>query len=101
MGTERRKQRRIPVRIDTHFKSTTKAGIGHVSDLSAGGCRLTSNVPLAPGDQAVLTLYFDRDGSMTVTGRVVSIGAKGIGIKFENLSSSIQHQFREMLYSLN
>ncbi|HYN06322.1 MAG TPA: PilZ domain-containing protein [Vicinamibacterales bacterium] len=101
MASERRKQRRIPVRIDSHWKSNSKSGMGHVSNLSAGGCRVTCGLPLAEGDQAVLTIYFDRDGAMTLSGRVVSTGPKGVGVKFENMTPSLRFQIGEILHSLN
>jgi len=101
MASERRKQRRIPVRIDTFCKGAAKAGMGRLADLSAGGCRITSSVPLAQGDQAVLTMYFGNDDSMTILGRVVSIGDKGIGLKFENVTPSLKFQIGEVLQSLN
>jgi hypothetical protein len=98
---ERRRQRRIPVRVDSYWKSLSKSGMGHVSDLSAGGCRVTCGLPLAVGDQTVLTLYFGSNGTMTLQGRVVSVGANGIGIKFEQMTSSLQYQIGEVLSSLN
>jgi hypothetical protein len=98
---ERRRQRRIPVRIDSYWKSMSKSGMGHVSNLSAGGCRVTCGIDLAVGDQTVLTMYFGQTGSMTLQGRVVTIGPKGIGIKFEKMTSSLQYQIGEVLGSLN
>jgi hypothetical protein len=97
MGAERRKKRRVSVRIDTFYKGTARAGIGQVSNLSASGCRMTSNVPLAPGDQVVLTFYFGKEGSITVLGRIVSIGSRGAGLKFENLTASLEYQLNEVL----
>jgi hypothetical protein len=97
MRAERRTKRRVSVRVDTHYKGTARAGIGQVSNLSAGGCRMTSNVPLAPGDQVVLTFYFGRQGSITVPGLVVSIAARGAGIKFEKLTPSLEFQLDHIL----
>ncbi|HEY7475470.1 MAG TPA: PilZ domain-containing protein [Vicinamibacterales bacterium] len=98
---ERRRQRRIPVRVDSYWKTTSTSGMGHVSDLSAGGCRVICSLSLAVGDQTVLTMYFGSNGTMTLQGRVVSIGAKSIGIKFEKMTSSLQYQIGEVLSSLN
>ena len=98
---ERRRQRRIPVRVDSFWKTTSKSGMGHVSNLSAGGCRVTCAIDLAVGDQTVLTMYFGTNGSMTLQGRVVSIGENGIGIKFEKMTGSLQYQIGEVLGSLN
>ncbi|HYN06323.1 MAG TPA: PilZ domain-containing protein [Vicinamibacterales bacterium] len=97
---ERRKQRRLPVRIGSLWKSTSKSGMGHVSNLSVGGCRVTSGAALVEGDQTVLTMYFGQNGSMTLQGRVVSIGANGIGIKFEKMTGSLEYQINEVLASL-
>jgi hypothetical protein len=101
MAAERRKQRRIPVRIDTYCKGTATAGIGHVADLSAGGCRVKSSVPLAMGDQAVLTMYFGRGGTISLLVSVVSIGDKGVGVKFENMTASLNYQVGELMQSVS
>jgi hypothetical protein len=97
MRAERRKKRRVSVRVDTYYKGTARAGIGQVSNLSTGGCRMTSNVPLAPGDQVVLTFYFGREGSITVLGRIMSVGAQDVGIKFEKLTRSLEYQLDQVL----
>ena len=97
---ERRKQRRIPVRIDSFCKSASKSMMGHVSNLSAGGCRVMCALPLAEGEEIVLTLYAGQDGPMTLKGRVVSTSANGFGIKFEKMNPSVQFQMGEVLASL-
>jgi PilZ domain-containing protein len=98
---ERKRQRRIPVRIDSYWKSMSKSGMGHVANLSAGGCRVTCAMDLAVGDQTMLTMYFGQNGSMTIQGRVVSRGLNSIGIKFEKMTSSLQYQIGEVPGSLN
>jgi hypothetical protein len=100
MATERRKQRRLAVRIDTYCKGTAKAGIGHVADLSAGGCRIQTKVPLAVGDTAVLTMYFGASGNISLLCRVVSIFDKGAGVKFENMTASLNYQFGELMEAI-
>jgi hypothetical protein len=98
---ERRRQQRIPVRIDGYWKSKgSKAGMGHVSNLSTGGCRLTTTLPLERGDRTILTLYFGRGGSITVQGRVVSGGSTSVGVKFENITSSLEFQIGEAMNRL-
>jgi hypothetical protein len=88
------------VRIDSYCRGTTQAGIGRVSDLSAGGCRITTSVPLLQGDTVVLTLKVT-GRPMTLPGRVVATGARGINIRFENLTASAEHQLVEFLQSLD
>jgi hypothetical protein len=100
MASERRKQRRIPVRIDSYWKNGCKAGMGHLSNLSVGGCRLISKVPLEQGDHTVLTIYFGGSGSMTLEGHVVSTGSKGVGVKFDKMTASLEFQINEALQSL-
>lgn len=100
MRSERRKHRRFPVRIDSYCRGTTQAGIGRVSDLSAGGCRITTSVPLVQGDTAVITMNVT-GRPMTLSGRVVAAGARGINIRFENLTASAEHALLEFLQSLD
>jgi PilZ domain len=101
MAPERRRQRRIPVRIDAYWKNCTKAGLAQVLNLSLGGCRLVSNLPLQMGDYTVLTIYFGPGGSMTLQGRVVSTGSKGVGVRFDNMTESLKFQITEAMQSFN
>ncbi len=101
MASERRKHKRIAIHIDSYCKGTAKAGMGRVSDLSAAGCRITSSLPLVVGDQAVFTFYFSRGGPMTILGRIVSIGSKGVGVKFENVTPSLAFQIREAIAAMD
>lgn len=100
MGADRRKRRRFPVRIDAHCRGTTHAGMGQLSDLSAGGCRVTTSVPLALGDPAVFTMFFD-NGLIMVSGRVVAVGANSVSVRFENMTASTQEQLDAFLATLN
>jgi PilZ domain-containing protein len=100
MAGERRKQRRIPVRIDSYWKNCTKAGIGYVSNLSVGGCRLVSKIPLELGDHTVLTMYLGSGGTLTIQGHVVSAGSKGVGVQFDRMTASLEFQINEALQSL-
>ena len=101
MAPERRRQRRIPVRIDAYWKNCTKAGLARVSNLSLGGCRLTSNLPLKMGDYTVLTIYFGSGGSMTLEGRVVSMSPKGFGVRFDNVTEMLKYQITEAMQPFN
>jgi hypothetical protein len=60
-----------------------------------------STLALAAGEQTVLTFYFGTNGTMTLQGRVVSIGPNGIGIKFDKMTPSTQYQIGEVINSLN
>lgn len=101
MSPERRRQRRIAVRIDAYWKNCTKAGLAQVLNLSLGGCRLVSNLPLKMGDYTVLTIYFGSGGSMTLEGRVVSMSPKGFGVRFDNLTDSLKYQITEAMQPFN
>ncbi len=98
---ERRRQRRIPVHVDAFCKGAAKSGIGQLCDLSVGGCRIASKLALTTGDEAVLTLYFDRNGSVTIRGRIVSTGPKGLGVKFEHVTVSQKFHLGEIIHALN
>jgi hypothetical protein len=74
--------------------------MGRLSNLSAGGCRITSPVPLAVGETAVFTLYFGQR-SLAVAGRVVAVSGKSVSVRFENMTLSIQNQLEEFLASLS
>jgi len=101
MGAERRKQRRVPVHLDGYWKGSARAGACKVADLSLGGCCLRVPTALERGESTVLTLYFNRDGCMTLQGRVVSVmGPKGLGVQFERMTTSQQYQLGSHMQSL-
>jgi hypothetical protein len=100
MSVERRKQRRFPVQIDAYCNGSARAGMGRLANLSAGGCRITSPVPLAVGETAVFTLYLGKK-SLAVSGRVVAVRGKSVSVRFENMTLSIQNQLDEFLASLS
>ena len=100
MGPERRKHRRFPVRIDAYCRGNTQAGLGRVSDLSAGGCRITTGVALQRDDTAVLTMTLG-GREMTLPGRVVAVNATGVSIRFENMTPSTEYQLAEALQLLD
>jgi c-di-GMP-binding flagellar brake protein YcgR len=74
--------------------------MGQLSDLSAGGCRVATSVPLALGDPAVFTMFID-NGLIMVSGRVVAVGANSVSVRFENMTASTRDQLDAFLASLN
>ncbi|HEX7780113.1 MAG TPA: PilZ domain-containing protein [Vicinamibacterales bacterium] len=100
MPAERRKQRRFSVQVDAYCNGAARAGVGRLSNLSAGGCRITSSVPLGIGETAVFTLYFGKK-SLAVSGRVVAVTGRTVSVRFENMTLSVQNQLDEFLASLS
>jgi hypothetical protein len=74
--------------------------MGRVSDLSVGGCRITTAVPLLQGDTAVLTMSLG-GREMTLPGRVVAVSAKSVSVRFENMTPSTEYQLAEALQVLD
>ena len=93
MGAERRKHRRVPVRIDGQWKGTSAGGLCKLANLSMGGCFLRAPAKPAPGESAVLTMYFDRHGPMTLEGRVVHVlPPSGFALQFHKMTPSLLFQ---------
>lgn len=80
---DRRKHKRIPVRLFLSFSGGRVRGEGTVLDISMGGCVIKSNTLVKPGDIFYLQITLaERQPPVEVAGIVRSVSDRGISFKF-------------------
>jgi hypothetical protein len=96
---ERRSDHRYKVRFRVHVKREASPAVeGELTDLSAGGCFVTSNEYLNEGDLVELRIELPGKGDLTIWGNVVFwIKETGFGLRFGAFS---QGGAREKLLDL-
>jgi hypothetical protein len=87
-GDERRADRRYKVSFRVHLtRGESKEIEGEVSDLSAGGCFVESEVEAREGDLVKLRLDLPGHGDLTIWGNVVFwVRDTGFGVCFSAFS---------------
>jgi len=95
-----RKHARVAVRLKSHFssKSQTVAGEGELRDLSPGGCRVTSSVPVAVGAELECLIFpqgaanpFNIEGATVRWSR-----AQEFGLSFTKVRPGVQRQIAQL-----
>ncbi len=96
---DRRKHRRIPVRLALSFSGGRVRGKGTVLDISMGGCIIESETHVQVDDIFYLQMYLtDHEPPIEVAAMVRSISGKGIGFKFLRAARENKRLF-EFLHS--
>jgi hypothetical protein len=87
-GDERRADRRYKVSFRVHLmREETPEVEGEVTDLSAGGCFVTSDERVVEGDLVKLRLDLPGRGDLTLWGNVVFwVRDTGFGVRFSAFS---------------
>jgi len=88
VGEERRADRRYKVSLRVNLMREESPEIeGHVTDLSAGGCFVESELEVRDGDLVKLRLDIPGRGDLTVWGNVVFwVKDTGFGVRFSAFS---------------
>lgn len=87
-GDERRTDRRYKVNFRVHMTREESPEVeGEVTDLSAGGCFVTSDEEVHEGDLVKLRLDLPGHGDLTIWGNVVFwVRETGFGVRFAAFS---------------
>ena len=88
VGEERRADRRYKVSFRVNLmREESSETEGHVTDLSAGGCFVESELEVREGDLVKLRLDIPDRGDLTIWGNVVFwIRDTGFGVRFSAFS---------------
>lgn len=84
--TEKRDHPRVGGRFPVRLRVEGLRGSGIALDLSAGGLRLETAMPLDPGQSLVLEIEVPNYPPLEVEGCVVEIRPSGFGIRFESIT---------------
>jgi hypothetical protein len=87
-GRERRADRRYKVNLRVNLMRGESPEVeGHVTDLSAGGCFVESDVRVGEGDLVKLSLDIPGRGGLTIWGNVTFwVKDTGFGLRFSAFS---------------
>ncbi len=98
-GSERRVARRHKVALRVNLTRGESPEVeGHITNLSAGGCFVESDIKVNEDDLVKLRLNIPGRGDLTIWGNVVfRIKGKGFGLRFSGFS---QGGARDMLAEL-
>jgi hypothetical protein len=81
--TDRRRHLRVPVRLSLSFSGGKVRGKGTVIDISLGGCKIKSDVPVTVDDIYYLEiLVSEQEPPIEVPAIVRSVGPRGIVFTF-------------------
>jgi hypothetical protein len=96
---ERRTDRRYKVNFRVHVKREASPEVeGELTDLSAGGCFVTSGAQVNEGDLIELRIELPGQGDLTIWGHVIFwVSETGFGVRFGAFS---QGGAREKLLDL-
>ena len=99
---ECREHPRIPVEAQVYFSTTnnTDTRQGTMFDISAGGCAVTSAVPINPGsDVRLLIRATDLGSAITVHAAAVRWASHGeFGVEFLNLSDLDRNRLQRFIH---
>lgn len=99
-GKDKRKHARVAVQFRSHFSSSGRmiAGDGDLKDLSPGGCRIQSAVPVPNGTQLELCIYTHNDPSpIVIDEATVRWAQQGeIGVEFSQVRKDAQRRLTEL-----
>jgi hypothetical protein len=99
-GDERRTDRRYKVNFRVHMMREESPEVeGEVTDLSAGGCFVTSDEEVREGDLVKLRLNLSGHGELTIWGNVVFwVRETGFGVRFAAFSQGgAREKLRDLL----
>ena len=99
---EQRKHRRHPVNFQGVFSSATVKGEeGVVQDLSLGGCRVASPIPMPPDAGIQLQIRPHQAAPIYIPGAVVRwVRGPAFGVQFQELPEHESKALTRLLWSL-
>ncbi|ALA58851.1 PilZ domain-containing protein [Nitrospira moscoviensis] len=97
-----RKDPRFPVDFGSSFSGEQVAGRGMIANLSVGGCRLESNVTLAPDTRLALNIRLpDSRWPLQIDQAVVRWARHGtVGVEFQTISRTELNRLQHLLQDL-
>ena len=102
-GSERRAMPRLRVQFRTTFSDSTKQeGIGVLLDLSMGGCRIESPIPVVSGCLMELRIHVpDLDWPLRVeTASVQWVSGQTFGVAFFRITEAEQQRLGQVITNL-
>ncbi len=100
---DKRKHLRYPVRFKSTFTSTKAVeGSGIVTDLSKGGCRISSHTSARAGTELSLRIALEEGGTPLEVPKVVSRWARGMefGVEFIGIHEEASRHLERILKAL-
>ena len=87
---ERRRHRRVPLQVESYLLGNSHEIEGHTLDLSLGGAKFESDLPVFPGKTIMVRLVVPgAESSVSIPeARVRWVCEQTIGVEFENIRSN-------------
>lgn len=87
---EKRKYPRKPTFIWSEFSASTRSFSDFIQNLSISGLFIETQLPFFVGEELSMTFSLpDADAPIKITGKIVRVDSKGVGVKFDELLSDI------------
>jgi c-di-GMP-binding flagellar brake protein YcgR len=96
---DRRRYRRVPVRLGVTYRSSTLTVDGQTVDLSLGGAFVTTSRLDPIGSEAEVILDLPQAEALELRGRVARVTTSGMGLVFEELARRPRLSLANLLLS--
>ena len=98
-----RRQPRFPVQCPITYSAVNRVGVGVVSNLSTGGCKVASSTPADRGTYLELRIYFTRESKFPMKVDLAKVRwamERAFGLEFIRMQPEGQVRLRRVVSTL-
>ncbi len=100
---ELRRSPRVPLHCPITYYGTSLTGVGTVSDLSRGGCKVGSPTPVDTGTYLELRIYFTRESKLPMKVDLAKVRwtmERAFGLEFIRMQPEEQARLRRFVSTI-